>query len=66
MRELGIDLIITMGRGDRCPVNSGKCYPDWDLADPKGRSIDEMRATRAEITGRVNQLLTELLLPASR
>jgi len=54
------DLVITMGCGDSCPYIPGKRYLDWDLPDPKGRPIDEVRATRDEIAKRVNELLTEL------
>jgi len=61
-RELAqqADLVITMGCGDSCPYIPGKRYLDWDLPDPKGRPIDEVRATRDEIAKRVNELLTEL------
>jgi arsenate reductase (thioredoxin) len=61
-RELAeqADLIITMGCGDQCPYIPGKRYLDWDLPDPKGRPIEDVRATRDEIARRVDQLLTEL------
>ncbi len=61
-RELAeqADLVITMGCGDQCPYIPGKRYIDWDLPDPKGRPIDEVRATRDEIAAHVSQLLTEL------
>jgi arsenate reductase len=61
-RELAerADIVVTMGCGDACPYIPGKRYIDWDLPDPKGRPIDEVRATRDEITGRVRQLLDEL------
>ena len=49
-----------MGCGDACPYIPGKRYVDWDLADPKGRAIDEVRAIRDEIAGRVEQLVAEL------
>src|SRR5947209_2366861 len=50
-RELAeqADVVITMGCGDSCPYIPGKRYLDWDLPDPKGRPIDEVRATRDEI-----------------
>ena len=54
------DLVITMGCGDQCPYMPGKRYLDWDLPDPKGRPIDEVRATRDEIANRVDALVTEL------
>lgn len=66
-RELAeqADIVITMGCGDQCPVIPGKRYLDWDLPDPKGRPIDEVRATRDKIADHVGQLLAELDRPAS-
>jgi len=55
------DAVITMGCGDACPVFPGKRYEDWDLTDPAGRGIDEVRPVRDEIGRRVQALLTELL-----
>lgn len=57
----GSDVVITMGCGDACPVFPGKRYLDWDLDDPDGRSVDEVRAIRDEIDGRVKDLLAELI-----
>jgi len=54
------DVVVTMGCGDACPYVPGKRYIDWDLPDPKGRPIDEVRATRDEIARRVAGLLQEL------
>jgi protein-tyrosine-phosphatase len=54
------DIVITMGCGDQCPYIPGKRYIEWDLPDPKGRPIDEVRATRDEIDSRVTALLAEL------
>jgi arsenate reductase len=61
-RELAehADLIVTMGCGDACPYIPGKRYLDWNLPDPKGRPISEVRATREEIERRVNSLVEEL------
>jgi arsenate reductase len=61
-RELAeqADIVVTMGCGDACPYIPGKRYVDWDLPDPKGRPIDEVRATREEIARRVTALLDEL------
>lgn len=50
------DLVVTMGCGDECPFIPGKRYVDWDLADPAGRSADEVRAIRDEIERRVAEL----------
>ena len=65
-RELAeqADLVITMGCGDQCPYIPGKRYLDWDLPDPKGRPIEEVRATRDEIARRVRELLAEMSRPA--
>lgn len=54
------DLVVTMGCGDECPYIPGTRYLDWDLADPKGRSLDEVRAARDEIARRVGELIDEL------
>lgn len=54
------DVVVTMGCGDSCPFIPGKRYLDWDLPDPKGRPIEEVRATRDEISRRVAALLAEL------
>lgn len=54
------DVVVTMGCGDSCPYVPGKRYVDWELADPKGRPIDEVRATRDDIERRVRELLDEL------
>jgi arsenate reductase (thioredoxin) len=54
------DLVITMGCGDQCPYIPGKRYLDWDLPDPKGRPIEEVRAVRNEIGARVRALVDEL------
>jgi len=57
---LGSDLIITMGCGDECPVYLGKRYIDWDLDDPAGLAIEEVRLIIEEIDARVRRLLREL------
>ena len=54
------DVVVTMGCGDACPYIPGKRYVDWELTDPKGRPVDEVRATRDEIRTRVEQLVAEL------
>jgi protein-tyrosine-phosphatase len=61
-RELAerADVVVTMGCGDACPFIPGKRYVDWDLPDPKGRPIEEVRALRDEIGGRVAALVREL------
>jgi arsenate reductase (thioredoxin) len=54
------DVVVTMGCGDACPVYPGKRYEDWELPDPGGRSVEEVRPIRDEIDRRVRNLLTEL------
>jgi protein-tyrosine-phosphatase len=54
------DVVVTMGCGDACPYVPGKRYLDWDLPDPKGRPVEAVRATRAEIARRVDGLIAEL------
>jgi arsenate reductase len=54
------DVVVSMGCGDACPVVPGRRYLDWDLPDPSGRSLDEVRAIRDEIDDRVRSLLDEL------
>ncbi|QKS14907.1 arsenate reductase ArsC [Curtobacterium sp. Csp2] len=55
------DAVITMGCGDACPIFPGKRYEDWDLTDPAGKGIDDVRPIRDEIKTRVQALLAELL-----
>ena len=64
-RELAewADVVVTMGCGDACPYIPGKRYVDWDLTDPKGRPIEEVRRIREDIRQRVIQLVDELALP---
>src|ERR1700761_7654282 len=54
------DVVVTMGCGDECPFIPGRRYVDWDLPDPKGRPIREVRAPRDEIEDRVQALVAEL------
>ena len=54
------DVVVTMGCGDECPYVPGVRYVDWDLEDPQGSPIEEVRATRDEIAGRVEALVAEL------
>jgi protein-tyrosine-phosphatase len=58
------DVIVTMGCGDKCPVYLGKRYLDWELTDPSGKELDEVRAIRDDIEGRVRGLIRELLTPS--
>lgn len=58
------DVIVTMGCGDACPVYPGKRYLDWELTDPAGLSVDQVRPIIDDIDRRVQALLAELV-PAS-
>jgi arsenate reductase (thioredoxin) len=55
------DVVVTMGCGDACPVYPGKRYEDWQLQDPAGQPIEQVRRIRDQIHGRVRQLLAELV-----
>ncbi|GIJ30876.1 low molecular weight phosphotyrosine protein phosphatase [Micromonospora sediminimaris] len=57
------DVVITMGCGDACPVFPGTRYENWDLADPAGLDVDDVRPIRDEIERRVRRLLDELNVP---
>ena len=59
------DAVVTMGCGDACPFYPGKRYLDWQLADPAGKSVEEVRPIRDEIEERVKALLEELV-PVTR
>ena len=54
------DIVITMGCGDVCPVYPGKRYLDWDLPDPAGLPLAQVRPIRDQIRERVTALLAEL------
>lgn len=57
------DVIVTMGCGDACPVFPGKRYLDWDVADPAGLPLEDVRPIRDDIGERVRALLGELRIP---
>jgi arsenate reductase (thioredoxin) len=61
-RELAeqADVVVTMGCGDACPYIPGKRYIDWNLPDPSGLPLDEVRAIRADLARRTDALLTDL------
>jgi len=56
----GADVVITMGCGDACPIYPGKRYLDWDLTDPAGLPIEQVRPIREDIDRRVRALLDDL------
>jgi arsenate reductase len=52
------EVVVTMGCGDACPYVPGRRYVDWELDDPSGRPVDEVRAVRDEIARRIDALAT--------
>ena len=59
------DVVVTMGCGDACPVYPGKRYLDWELEDPSGKTLEEVRPIRDDLRKRVEGLLAELGVPAT-
>jgi arsenate reductase len=61
-RELAdqADIVVTMGCGDQCPYIPGKRYVDWELDDPHGQPIEQVREIRDEIDRRVADLVNDL------
>ena len=55
-----VDVVVTMGCGDACPVLPGRRYDEWVLPDPAGKSLDAVRPVRDEIEQRVRNLLADL------
>src|SRR3954451_2618355 len=55
-----VDVVITMGCGDSCPVLPGRRYEEWVLPDPAGQGVEAVRAIRDDIEGRVHRLLAHL------
>lgn len=54
------DVVVTMGCGDTCPFFPGKRYEDWELTDPAGLPLEQVRRVRDDIEARVRALLAEL------
>ena len=54
------DVVVTMGCGDACPYIPGKRYVEWNLVDPAGRPLEQVRRIRDEIAHRIDGLLAEL------
>jgi len=54
------DVVITMGCGDACPIFPGKRYEDWELTDPAGLPVEQVRLVRDDIKGRVRALIESL------
>lgn len=60
------DVVVTMGCGDECPVVPGTRYLDWELDDPAGKPVDQVRPVRDDIERRVRALLDDLGVPAKQ
>jgi len=58
-----VDVVVSMGCGDKCPYIPGKRYEDWTLTDPHGKGIETVRVVRDEIEGKIKELMTELKIP---
>jgi arsenate reductase (thioredoxin) len=54
------DVVVTMGCGDACPVYPGKLYRDWDVEDPAGKPLHDVRRIRDDIHQRVRELVAEM------
>ena len=55
------DVVITMGCGDACPIYPGKRYEDWELEDPAGKTLEQIRPIRDELDVRIRALVDELV-----
>jgi arsenate reductase len=55
------DVVVTMGCGDACPIFPGKRYLDWELPDPSGMAIEDIRPIRDRIDALVRELLGSLI-----
>jgi len=62
----GASLLVTMGCGETCPVVPGLRREDWPLQDPKGQSVDAVRAIRDDVRSRVTELVQRLGVAAVR
>jgi len=60
------DVVVSMGCGDACPVFPGKRYLEWELDDPAGKGVEQVRPVRDEIERRVRGLLDDLGVPVAR
>lgn len=56
------DVVVTMGCGDACPIFPGKRYENWDVEDPAGQGVEDVRPIRDEVERRVRSLMASLNL----
>jgi arsenate reductase len=59
------DIVVTMGCGDACPIFPGTRYENWDLDDPAGLDVTDVRPIRDELERRVRRLIDELGIPTT-
>lgn len=59
------DVVVTMGCGDACPYVPSKRYVDWELDDPSGKPLDEVRRIREDIARRIDELVHDLAGPGA-
>lgn len=57
---LDADVIVTMGCGDACPVYPGKRYVDWEIPDPAGKPVEDVRRIRDDLDARVRALVADM------
>ncbi|MBX9681696.1 MAG: arsenate reductase ArsC [Gemmataceae bacterium] len=55
-----VDVAVTMGCGDECPLVNAKRREDWQIPDPRDMSPEQFRAIRDLIESKVKQLLESL------
>jgi protein-tyrosine-phosphatase len=57
------DVVVTMGCGDACPIFPGTRYLDWEIPDPAGLAVEDVRPIRDELGERVRAIMAELQIP---
>ncbi len=60
------DVVVTMGCGEECPYFPGRRYLDWEVEDPHGRPVEDVRLIVEDIDARVRGLLAELGIDPER
>jgi arsenate reductase (thioredoxin) len=52
--------VVTFGCLDRCPVGAEGNGEDWPISGATGKSMDELRAIRGDISRRIDDLIVRL------
>jgi protein-tyrosine-phosphatase len=55
-----VDVAVTMGCGDECPLVLAQRRVDWQIPDPKNMTPDEFRGVRNLIEAKVQELIDTL------